>query len=153
MFALGQASALNMDPKKKEEHLNIAKNITQLCKAMYSRQPTGIAPEIISYQEKADYSIPSKSRHYLLRPGKFALPLLTFILKLTNISSIQKPLRVSLYCIGPLVIQSIRNGDGKCSNLSNAIVKQKLDTVVSGTSPRYPRHSMTISSLSSWRRR
>eukprot|EP01102_Stenamoeba_stenopodia_P010080 TRINITY_DN2997_c0_g1_i2.p1 TRINITY_DN2997_c0_g1~~TRINITY_DN2997_c0_g1_i2.p1 ORF type:complete len:294 (+),score=44.71 TRINITY_DN2997_c0_g1_i2:42-884(+) len=73
MFALGQASAIHIDPKKKEEHLNIAKNITKLCKSMYSRQPTGIAPEIVSYHDHTDFSIPSRSRHYLLRPGNYEI--------------------------------------------------------------------------------
>lgn len=62
MLALGAAGDLA------ERHLALAADLAETCVAMYSSQPTGLAPELVHFKAGADMAPPERGAHNLLRP-------------------------------------------------------------------------------------
>jgi len=63
MFALGAL--------KDDEDFEIGAKITETCHEVYKRQPSGIAPEHVIFQDGADFVVVQGATHYLLRPGMY----------------------------------------------------------------------------------
>jgi len=64
MFALGAKSIPRLS-----SHFNIGGSITATCHEFYSRQATGISPELVHFKNnREDFVVPSDASYYILRP-------------------------------------------------------------------------------------
>ena len=72
MLALG--SVTNPSEPRAEEYMETGAGVTETCHWAYNRTATGIGPEYIQIDKQRDFSVPSRGKHYLLRPGSNCLP-------------------------------------------------------------------------------
>jgi mannosyl-oligosaccharide alpha-1,2-mannosidase len=63
MYALGAAGGPNA-----ERDLQLGRDLTETCYQFWHRQPTGIAPELVTFSGGRDFAPGSRAHHYLLRP-------------------------------------------------------------------------------------
>ncbi|CAM9266648.1 unnamed protein product, partial [Chrysoparadoxa australica] len=66
MLALGAVTS--EDPARAERDMSTAKELMTTCREMYTRMPTGLAPEYVHFQNGDDFSAKKRGSHYLLRP-------------------------------------------------------------------------------------
>merc|ERR1719378_6263 len=66
MLALG--SVTNPSEPRAEEYMETGAGVTETCHWAYNRTATGIGPEYIQIDKQRDFSVPSRGKHYLLRP-------------------------------------------------------------------------------------
>lgn len=66
MFALGAAS--QPSNARAQRDLRLGADLAETCYQFWHRMPTGIAPELVTWQSGADFQPGSNARHYLLRP-------------------------------------------------------------------------------------
>lgn len=69
MFALG--SYHNIDEDMKTDDIKLGADITESCHESYTRTQTKIGPEYFEFSDSRDFIVPSRAKHYLLRPGIF----------------------------------------------------------------------------------
>ena len=72
MLALG--SVTNPSEPRAEEYMETGAGVTETCHWAYNRTATGIGPEYIQIDKQRDFSVPSRGKHYLLRPGSNRSP-------------------------------------------------------------------------------
>jgi len=65
MFALGAETDATAYPS---EHLQVGADLTETCHESYARTATGIGPEFFEFKFGGEVSVPSRAKHYLLRP-------------------------------------------------------------------------------------
>eukprot|EP01095_Lingulamoeba_sp_RSL-Kostka_P001333 TRINITY_DN118_c0_g1_i1.p1 TRINITY_DN118_c0_g1~~TRINITY_DN118_c0_g1_i1.p1 ORF type:complete len:702 (+),score=256.12 TRINITY_DN118_c0_g1_i1:37-2106(+) len=66
MFALGGWH--NIVPSEASKHISIGGNVTETCHESYAATATGIGPEYFEFKNGGSVQVPSRGRHYLLRP-------------------------------------------------------------------------------------
>jgi len=67
MFGLG-AWSKTVDENEREEHLKLGEGIATTCNEFYTRQATGISPEIATFGGNDDFYVKQNDRHYIQRP-------------------------------------------------------------------------------------
>lgn len=71
MLALGVQPGVgdgNADNPKRDEHMRLARELAETCYQFYKRSPTGLAPEIVQFQDGSDFVNDRGALHNLLRP-------------------------------------------------------------------------------------
>ncbi|CAM9257753.1 unnamed protein product [Choristocarpus tenellus] len=66
--SLALGSTTHEDPEKAERDLRLAKALAFTCYNMYSRQKTGLAPEMVNFRDGQDMVVPGNAGYYKLRP-------------------------------------------------------------------------------------
>ena len=74
MLALGAKT----DPggagsERARRDLHLAEALTHTCVQMYLRQPTGLAPEFVTFRAGADMAVAPSAPFYILRPETAAM--------------------------------------------------------------------------------
>jgi len=68
-LALGAyTNPAGLDSPAAQRDLKLAKAVTYTCYQMYARQPSGIAPEFVRFQNGRDMVVGSNAPFYILRP-------------------------------------------------------------------------------------
>ncbi|CAM9163978.1 unnamed protein product, partial [Discosporangium mesarthrocarpum] len=65
-LALGSVTA--DDHKRAERDMALGKQLAYTCYQMYRRQKTGLAPEMVNFENGKDMVVPPKAGYYILRP-------------------------------------------------------------------------------------
>ena len=68
LLALGSYKRLKTDPARHQRDMEVAKALMYTCWLMYARQPTLIAPEMVTFQNGNDFTVPGFTNFYILRP-------------------------------------------------------------------------------------
>lgn len=69
ILALGAYTSPNgLDSSRAQRDLAVAKALMYTCREMYHRQPTGIAPEYVTFPKSGDMDVPGNVAFFILRP-------------------------------------------------------------------------------------